>query len=167
MITFLKGNLTFLNGTRLLLDVFLKTKLMIKDEIFMTKSDRIIREVHWASCRSLFWIENEMKQNEVLHENFIYFFSYLPYQFYSWSFDILWKICRIFSWYERLYRTPIRADFLFWQRRTEDPDSSTSSQSDKDYTVMQLKTDLRRAEQRVEDLQLEVGAGIGGDNELT
>lgn len=47
--------------------------------------------------------------------------------------------------------------FLFQQRRTEDPDSSNSSQSDKDYTVMQLKTDLRRAEQRVEDLQLEVG----------
>ena len=107
MITYLKGNLTFLNGTRLLLDVFLKTKLMIKDEIFMTKSDRIIREVHWACCRSLFWIENEMKQNEVLHENFIYFFSYLPYQFYSWSFDILWKICRIYSWYKGYTGPPL------------------------------------------------------------
>ena len=31
-----------------------------------------------------------------------------------------------------------------------------SSQSDKDYTVIKLKTDLRRAEQRVEDLSLEV-----------
>ena len=31
---------------------------------------------------------------------------------------------------------------------------------------MQLKTDLRRAEQRVEDLQLEVGAGLEWDNEL-
>ena len=29
MITYLKGNLAFLNGTMLVLEVFLKTKLMI------------------------------------------------------------------------------------------------------------------------------------------
>ena len=48
--------------------------------------------------------------------------------------------------------------FFFSQQNGEY--EAGSSQSDKDYTVIKLKTDLRRAEQRVEDLSLEVRSAM-------
>ena len=45
--------------------------------------------------------------------------------------------------------------FFFFSQQNGEYEAG-SSQSDKDYTVIKLKTDLRRAEQRVEDLSLEV-----------
>ena len=45
---------------------------------------------------------------------------------------------------------------LTLQRRSKSPERDRSGQSDSDFAVMQLKTDLRRSEQKVEDLQMEV-----------
>ena len=49
--------------------------------------------------------------------------------------------------------------FLFFSQQNGEYEAG-SSQSDKDYTVIKLKTDLRRAEQRVEDLSLEVRSAM-------
>lgn len=45
---------------------------------------------------------------------------------------------------------------MWFQRSSEYEPLSSQGQSERDYTIMKLKTDLRRSEQRVDDLNMEV-----------
>lgn len=45
---------------------------------------------------------------------------------------------------------------MVFQRAADFESPSSQGQTEKDYTIVKLKTDLRRTEQKVEDLSMEV-----------